>query len=236
MGEMVDGGGMADEARLILFDCDGTLMNSHHHIIRVMQLAFAEHDLPPPSAASASAVIGLSLLAAVRTLLAEEDAALGEQVTETYRRLYQSMPGNYGLYAGVRETLDTLLERGYWLGIVTGKAHAGLDRALAEFSLAHYFLVRRTADHCPSKPHPAMVNECMSEMGVSCAQTTVIGDTQLDMQMACASGATAMGVSFGVGKDGELREAGAAHVVDHFSELLAYFPHLQQKPLSPTIR
>jgi len=216
-----------DRARLILFDCDGTLMNSHHHIIRVMQLSFAKHDLPQPSAASVSQVIGLSLSSAVQQLLKGAKEELAAAVTETYRQLYRDLPGDYGLYAGVRETLDTLQERGYWLGLVTGKSHAGLQRVLVEFALESYFLVMRTADHCPSKPHPAMVYECMLEMGVEGAQTTVIGDAVLDMQMASASGVKGLGVSFGVADKTALHKAGAAHVVDHFSELLEHFPHLQ---------
>jgi len=225
-----------DRIRLILFDCDGTLMNSHHHIIRVMQLTFAEHDLPQPSVQSVSAVIGLSLSAAVQQLLPLEGSELTEAVTATYRRLYRDLPGDYSLYAGVCETLDILRERGYWLGIVTGKSHSGLKRVLADFSLEDYFPVLRTADHCPSKPHPAMVNECMEEMGVTGEQTSVIGDTALDMQMACASGARGLGVSFGVADSDSLLRAGAEHVVDSFSALLEYFPHLQQKPPSSTIR
>ena len=227
---------LMDRRKLILFDCDGTLMNSHHHIIRVMQLAFAEHALPQPSVTAVSAVVGLSLSTAVQQLLSGKEAELTAAVTETYRRLYRDLPGDYVLYAGVRETLDALKGRGYWLGVVTGKSHAGLQRVLAEFALAHYFLVMRTADHCPSKPHPAMVNECMREMGVGSAQTTVIGDTALDMQMACASGTKGLGVSFGVADHATLFEAGAAHVVDHFSELLEHFPHLQQQPPSLTMR
>ncbi len=218
---------LMDRRKLILFDCDGTLMNSHHHIIRVMQIAFAEHDLPQPSVPAVSEVVGLSLPAAVQQLLSGEEAELTATVTETYRRLYRDLPGDYALYAGVRETLDTLQGRGYWLGLVTGKSHAGLRRVLAEFALESYFLVLRTADHCPSKPHPAMVHECMREMGVGGAQTTVIGDAVLDMQMASASGATGLGVSFGVADKTSLRKAGATHVVDHFTELLEYFPHLQ---------
>ncbi len=226
----------ADRIQLILFDCDGTLMNSHHHIIRVMQQAFAEHDLPQPSATAVSLVIGLSLSAAVEQLLSGEEAELTAAVTETYRHLYRDLPGDYALYAGVHETLDALRERGYWLGIVTGKSHAGLERVLDEFSLTHYFLVLRTADHCPSKPHPAMVNECMHEMGVGCSQTMVIGDARLDMQMACASGVRALGVSFGVEDSVALRMAGAMHVVDRFPELLEHFPRLQSAAPLPTIR
>jgi phosphoglycolate phosphatase len=140
------------------------------------------------------------------------------------------------LFAGVRETLDILRERGYWMGVVTGKSFSGLERVLNDFSLAHYFLVMRTADHCPSKPHPAMVNECMAEMGVKSEQTTVVGDALLDIQMAQASGVQSLGVSFGVAEAEALRAAGAMGIVDAFDGLLEYFPPLQNEPPLPTIR
>lgn len=226
----------ADRPHLILFDCDGTLMNSHHHIIRVMQLAFAEHDLPQPTAAAVSKVVGLSLTTAVQRLLAGEEDELSAAVVGTYRQLYRDIPGDYTLYDGVHETLDSLKARGYWLGVVTGKSFAGLERVLDDFSLAHYFLVLRTADHCPSKPHPAMVVECMAEMGVEPVQTTVVGDALLDMQMAQACGVRALGVSFGVAASEDLRGAGAMSVVDAFDALLEHFPLLRNEPPLPTIR
>jgi len=222
--------------QLILFDCDGTLMNSHHHIIRVMQLAFAEQGLLQPSASAVSRVIGLSLPTAVKALLKGEEDRVTIDVTASYRRLYRDLPGDYALYAGVRETLDVLRERGYWMGVVTGKSLSGLEQVLNDFSLAHYFLVKRTADHCPSKPHPAMVNECMVEMGVEPEQTTVVGDALLDMQMAQASGVQALGVSFGVAEGEALRTAGAMGIVDTFDALLEYFPPLQNESALPTIR
>ncbi|PJC67808.1 MAG: hydrolase, partial [Zetaproteobacteria bacterium CG_4_8_14_3_um_filter_59_5] len=152
------------------------------------------------------------------------------------RDLYHSMPAGYDLFVGVRETLLELAERGYWLGIVTGKSHAGLQRVLQEFDLAKHFLVLRTSDHCASKPHPAMVLESMAEMGVAAAQTAVIGDALLDIQMARAAGVRSLGVSFGVAGSGPLLAAGAEAVIDDFSELLAYFPPLQTADALTTIR
>lgn len=218
---------MPDRSCLLLFDCDGTLMDSHHHIVHVMQLAFAEIGLSPPPHARLLEVIGMSLPAAARYLLVDHDAALDAPLADAYRRLYRDLPGDYDLYPGVEGTLQALRDRGYWLGVVTGKSHAGLMRTLDRFDLAHHFMVLRTADHCPSKPHPAMVNECMAEMGVGGAQTVVIGDSTLDMQMACASGALPVGVCFGVSDEAMLRQAGARHVLRHFPDLLAHFPPLQ---------
>jgi phosphoglycolate phosphatase len=104
---------------------------------------------------------------------------------------------------------------------------AGLLRVLEAFDLRDYFYVLRTADCCNSKPHPAMVLECMAEMGVDASQTCVVGDALLDIQMAQSAGVAALGVSFGVSGSDELEHAGAIAVVNDFSGLLAYFPPLQ---------
>jgi len=230
------GEGAIMQARLILFDCDGTLMNSHHHIIAVMQASFAECGFAVPTRETVLPVIGLSLGLAVQRLLPDEEPDVAARITERYRELYHTMPADYCLFESVRETLEALLQRGYWLGVVTGKSHAGLQQVLDEFELHRYFLVTRTADQCPSKPHPAMVMECMAEMGVGAGQTCVIGDALLDIQMARAGGVRALGVSFGVADSESLLETGAAHVVDRFSDLLAHFPHLQAGQSSSTIR
>jgi len=228
------------EPQLILFDCDGTLMDSHHHIIAVMQRAFTEHGLREPSAAAIAPVVGLSLAKAVQQLLAGKSMGassdLCDEIAQTYRHLYRTLPAQYGLFDGVIETLTTLRNRGYWLGVVTGKSQAGLLHVLDKFDLATHFLVLRTADQCPSKPHPAMVEECMAEMGVAAAQTSVVGDALLDMQMAQACGVRALGVSFGVTDSTSLRAAGAKAVLDDFVDLLEHFPHLQSGQPSSTIR
>ena len=225
-----------NEPRLMLFDCDGTLMDSHHHIIVVMQQAFSDNALPEPSASDVCPVIGLSLALAVQHLLPDSDEQVQAAVEQRYRDLYQSLPAAYDLFAGVRETLVELRHRGYWLGVVTGKSHAGLQRVLKKFDLAHHFLVLRTPDHCASKPHPAMVLECMAEMGVEAAQTAVVGDALLDIQMARAAGVRSFGVSFGVAGGGALLAAGAEAVIDDFAELLAHFPPLQSGQPLATIR
>jgi len=224
------------EPRLILFDCDGTLMDSHHHIILVMQQAFTDNGLPRPTAEDVCPVIGLSLTLAVQQLLADSDEQVQVAVEQSYRDLYRSLPASYDLFAGVRETLVELSRRGYWLGVVTGKSHAGLSRVFEEFKLAEHFLVLRTPDHCASKPHPAMVLECMAEMGVRAHQTTVIGDALLDIRMAQASGVKSLGVSFGVAGADALLAAGAEAVIDEFGELLAHFPPLQSGQPLTTIR
>lgn len=234
--EMMQSSAQAEKPRLILFDCDGTLMDSHHHIILVMQQAFTDCGLPRPSAGDVSPVIGMSLSLAVQQLLAGMEESVQVAVEQRYRDLYHSMPAVYDLFDGVRETLSELERRGYWLGLVTGKSHTGLQHVLQEFDLARHFLVLRTADHCPSKPHPGMVLECMAEMGVRAEHTVVIGDALLDIRMAAACGVRALGVSFGVAGAEPLLAAGAEAIIDDFRDILAYFPPLQTADALTTIR
>jgi len=223
------------DSRLILFDCDGTLVNSHRHITVVMQQAFADCGLPVPDDAEITGVIGLSLDTAMVQLLPDTGIAKRQKIANTYRELYRNTPGEHGLHASVRSTLIMLQKRGYCMGIVTGKSMPGLRRVLDEFDLSRFFMVWRTADQCPSKPHPGMVNECMAEMGVEHAQTTVVGDACVDMQMATACGVRAIGVSFGAGSHDALMSAGAEDVVDRFDELMVRFPPLRQPVTSSTI-
>jgi len=210
---------------LILFDCDGTLMNSHLSIVQAMQKAFSRYGLPEPSSQAVFDVIGLSLVKAVDQLAATTE--LSEKIILAYREYYRAAEDEPELYPGVHDTLQALRQRGYWLGVVTGKSMTGLLRVLDAFDLQDYFYVLRTADCCNSKPHPAMVLECMAEMGVEATQTFVVGDALFDIQMANAAGVRSLGVSFGVSGSDELDHAGAGVVVDDFSDLLAYFPPLQ---------
>jgi len=193
-----------------------------------MQQAFSLAGLQPPSERQVSAIIGMSLHSAVLALL-NGRAEMLEQVIDGYRDSYRDSESQVSLFPHVSETLGALRERGYWLGVVTGKSHPGLLRVLDTFELAGHFLVLRTADCTHSKPHPAMVLECMSEMGVESDQAVVVGDALFDVQMANAANVRSIGVSFGVAAGSELMAAGAQAVVDNFAELLEYFPPLHSQ-------
>ncbi|MDT8376465.1 MAG: HAD-IA family hydrolase [Mariprofundaceae bacterium] len=212
------------EPHLILFDCDGTLTDSHAAIVKAMQQAFVATGLPAPGDGAVDGVIGLSLKAAVEAL--SSDLSCNERIVEAYRQYYSAAEASLSLYPGVTETLDELQRRGYWMGIVTGKSKPGLIRVLKQFDLAGYFLVLRTADCCLSKPHPAMALECMDELGVLPERTTLVGDAIFDMQMAASANLRAVGVSFGVEPAEILYAQGAVDVVDDFPALLAHFPPL----------
>lgn len=216
--------------QLILFDCDGTLVDSQQQIITAMQTAFADHGLAAPEVEAVRAVIGLSLGLAVDRLAPGLDEGLREAVLAGYRTAYVASESSLALFSGVREGLEALHEKGYWLGVVTGKSRRGLLRVLDAFDMHALFQVWRTADCCPSKPHPAMVLECMGEMGVDADATQVIGDACFDMEMARAAGVRALGVSFGVEPASRLIQAGAARVFHRFDEIAPSFPSLSHTP------
>lgn len=195
-----------------------------------MQRTFKDYGLPAPSVSDVRAVIGLSLKEAVGRLLPDAGSSQQGRVIAGYRYRYGTATDASRLYTGVRETLKKLRSNGYWLGIVTGKSHSGLMRTLEKHDLTKVFHVWRTADVCPSKPHPAMVLECMHEMGVVAGQTSVVGDSCFDIEMAVACGVQALGVSFGAGTSESLQQAGASNVIHSFDDLLAYFPPGQAEP------
>lgn len=209
---------------LILFDCDGTLTDSHGAIVSAMQQAFISCGLIAPEDKAVQSVIGLSLQAAIAMLSA--DHSHHDAIAEAYRQHYLAAEGELTLYPGVVETLDTLKQRGYWMAIVTGKSKRGLLRVLEQFGLQDYFYALRTADCCLSKPHPAMALECMEELGADAAHTTLVGDALFDMQLAAAAQVRSLGVSFGVESAEALYAEGAYDVVDDFPALLEHFPPL----------
>jgi len=214
------------------------MTDSHGIIVLAMQQAFLDVGLKKPDHQAVCDIIGLSLSQAIHTLTPpaqQHHEGLQLRIEQAYRQHYLRAEHQVCLFPHVRETLQQLCARGYWLGVVTGKSKPGLIRVLQRFDLEELFYVLRTADCTHSKPHPAMVIECMQEMGVTAEQTSMVGDALFDIQMTKAAGAQAFGVSFGVASSAELVQAGASHVVTDFAELLNYFPRLQDTPLSPTM-
>ncbi|MBF0281996.1 MAG: HAD-IIIA family hydrolase [Zetaproteobacteria bacterium] len=204
----------------LLFDCDGTLTDSLSTIVRAMQYAFTAASLPVPKDAEVASIIGLSLDDAVHRLQAPD--GLNDAIANHYKKIYKELEQEVQLFDGVIETLECLNASGYHMGVVTGKSKAGMFRVMDRFALWRYFSVVRSADCCPSKPHPAMVLEAMAACNVTAQETLVVGDSIFDVTMARAAGAEALGVSFGVASADELYQAGARHVIDHFTSVLQY--------------
>jgi len=213
---------------LILFDCDGTLTDSNGVIVRAIQWAFRQHDLAAPSEQAVLAVLGMDLNGVVLTLLQEQGADVRkvEVLAAAYRQHYVAIEDEISLYPKVMEVLQTLKERGYWMAVVTGKSKSGLMRVLQRFELHDYFYAWRTPDCTHSKPHPAMALECMYELGSLPEQTTLLGDSHFDIQMAKAAGVRALGACFSGENSQRLYDEGAEDVLTRFEDLLAYFPPL----------
>jgi len=213
--------------QLILFDCDGTLTDSNMVIVRAVQQAFKDSVLLAPSTIDILAALGMSLDSVVEGLLQKQgndSKALVSVIAEAYRQHYRFFEKDITLYPGVLDVLETLKQRGYWMAIVTGKSKDGLERVLSRFDLKKYFYTWRTADCCHSKPHPAMALECMSELGIEAKNTTLVGDSHFDIQMAKAAGVGALGAAFGSENMQHLYDEGADKVLFSFEELLDCFP------------
>ena len=211
--------------RLAVFDCDGTLVDSQVNIIRAMRESFDRVGVAAPDDHAIRHVVGLSLFETMATLLPDGDAALHAALADEYRGAYHRLRAAgtlvaEPLYPGVAEALATLADRGWALGVATGKSDRGLALILAHHDLAHHFVTLQTADRHPSKPHPAMLELAMAQAGASPAQTVMIGDTAFDMAMGVAAGARAIGVDWGYHAPAALLAAGAETVVGTTADLL----------------
>ena len=209
--------------RLIVFDCDGTLVDSQHNIVSAMRRAFSMNDLPAPAAHAIRRTVGLSLENAMANLHPSAGFSLRTSLVEDYKRASQEMriegAPESPLYDGAVEAIVGLHGAGYLLGIATGKSYRGLEHMLAEFDLGRYFVTLQTSDKAPSKPHPGMVEQAVAEAGVTAQETVVVGDTSFDMEMAVNAGARAIGVGWGYHEADELHLAGALTVIDSFAGL-----------------
>ena len=209
---------------LIMFDMDGTLIDTQALISEHMATTFEGAGLVPPTPAQSRRVIGLSLPIALGRLAQSDDAELIERLAESYRTHYRASllvdDAREGLFPGARAALDRLrVQPDLQLGIATGKGLNGVHRLLALHGIADYFVTLQTPDHNPSKPHPAMLHRAMSETGVAATDTVMIGDTTFDIEMGKAAGAMAIAVSWGYHEPDELIGAGADIVIDRYDEL-----------------
>lgn len=223
--------------RLIVFDCDGTLVDSQATIVACMQAGFIAEGMMPPPADAVRRIVGLSLVEAVLVLLPEPDPVLAARLAETYKAAFldhRRRPDFHEpLFPGTRELLDTLLSREVLMGVATGKAMRGLRAVLDQHGLERYFVTLQTADRHPSKPHPAMVLVAMEETGAAPEETMLVGDTSFDMAMARAAGVMPVGVSWGNHPAEELQAAGAVQVLDRFEELLPLLGGSQGRTIVP---
>ena len=211
--------------RLIIFDVDGTLIDSQDFILGAMGRAFANAGLPAPAREATLGIVGLSLPEAMEALIPGMGAPDRDRLVQHYKDSFRALREESGgearapFYPGARDALDRLDRAGYLLSIATGKARRGLNHMLDSHGLRRLFTGTQTADDAPSKPHPGMVLNCLAATGVEARHAVVVGDTEFDMAMARSAGARAVGVSWGYHPADRLRRGGAELLVDNFAAL-----------------
>jgi phosphoglycolate phosphatase len=217
--------------RLAVFDCDGTLVDSHAGIIRIMGAAFTAEGHPTPTDLAVRRTIGLPLAEAIALLAPGADSARVRRLTEGYRDIARTVQqqADYPdpLFEGARETLDRLARSGWMLAVATGKGRRGLLATLSRHDMLEHFLSLHTADDGPGKPDPTMLRNAMAFAGAAPADTVMIGDTSFDMRMAANAGVRGLGVAWGYHPREELLASGAHAIADtyaHLAELLLVEP------------
>ncbi len=223
---------MTSRWELVVFDWDGTLMDSTAAITRAIQAACREVGVVEPAAAKASHVIGLGLVDALRHVAPDVPPEDYPRIAQAYRRHYFSQAEQLVLFDGVAPLLRELRERGMRLAVATGKSRTGLELALEQSGLRGLFDATRTADETASKPHPQMLLEIIDELVADGRTTLMIGDTTHDLQMARNAGTAAVGVSYGAHGRQELLRLEPLHVADSVAELRALL--LAEHPAAPS--
>lgn len=214
---------MTARLRLILFDVDGTLVDSQGSIVSAMGAAFGAAGLPVPERARVLSIVGLSLDDAMLRLAPAQPQPVRARLVDAYKQAYHAQRLSDGaahspLYPGAAEMLARLrAEPETLLGVATGKSKRGLDALLEAHGLERVFVTRQVADHHPSKPHPSMIDAARAETGVAATDTVMVGDTTYDMDMARAAGVAGIGVGWGYHPTEALKAART--VIHRFDDL-----------------
>jgi phosphoglycolate phosphatase len=217
--------------KLVIFDCDGTLVDSQHVIVAAMDQAFTSNGLTPLPRAKTLSIVGLSLPYAIEMLLPGQDRKLVLAVNNAFKGAFGTLrhdPAHQEPpYPGCLECLRTLSARDdVVLGLATGKSRRGVDALFERLGLSPHFVTIQTADDHPSKPHPSMIRTAMHEAGVGAADTLMIGDTTYDIEMAGNAEVGAIGVSWGYHAVTELKSAGAHAIVTDYATLIPVIDRL----------
>jgi phosphoglycolate phosphatase len=213
---------MGKRFELIVFDWDGTLMDSAGAIVACIQAAAIDMGFPPPADERARHVIGLGLHEALRYALPDLEEGRHVELADRYRHHYLSQDNELTLFDGADALVRGLAVAGFTLAVATGKSRKGLDRAMAVSGLGDCFHASRCADECHSKPHPQMLEELMAEFGVPPSLTLMIGDTTHDLEMARNAGVASLAVSYGAHDRDALAALVPLHCVESVAELTAW--------------
>lgn len=203
---------------LLVFDWDGTLMDSEAHIVTSMQRAMSDAQLPEMAREKIRDIIGLGLREAIERLLPGLSEQLHVTLVDRYRyHFFADDPCEP--FEGAEQVLQRLNKQGYLLAVATGKSRRGLDRVLQSTGFGEYFIETRCADETCSKPDPQMLNEIMSVTGMEPVQTLMIGDTEYDLEMANAARTASLGVDYGVHSRDRLLLCGPLGCLSSIAEL-----------------
>lgn len=213
---------MPKQFDLLIFDWDGTLMDSAGYIVNALQRASEDLGLPVPTDRESRQIIGLGLTQALETLHPDLDAARYPELVEAYRRHYLGNDHLIPLFDGVVEGIADLAARGFTLAVATGKSSVGLSRALEVSGLGPHFAATRCADQTHSKPHPAMVLELLDQLMFEPERALVIGDTSHDLLMASNADVARLAVSYGAHERADLEPHAPLAVLDSFAEVHAW--------------
>ena len=218
--------------KLLVFDWDGTLMDSEARIVACMQAAATDMAIDVPDRESVRNIIGLGLSEAITALFPEQEKAFIGQMVERYRyHFLEKSETKSELFPGAGEVVRQLSDQGYLLAVATGKGRRGLDKVLNETGLGDYFLATRCADETFSKPHPEMLHQVMDELGAMPEETLMIGDTEYDLQMARNAKTHSLAVSYGVHSVERLMQHGPLGCVDRITDLISWLDDESQNAL-----
>ena len=207
---------------LLIFDWDGTLIDSTAKIVRCMQQAAEQVGVEVLDSPAICQIIGLGLPEAIAALYPDSNAQQREKVREQYVHFFISVDQTPSpFFPGVEETLALLRGDGYALAVATGKSRRGLDRVLEQHNMQDFFHATRCADETRSKPHPQMLHELLTHFRCDPVDALMVGDTHFDMAMAQQAGMASIAVSYGAHRVDQLLPYGPVACLDHFGELPA---------------
>jgi phosphoglycolate phosphatase len=213
---------MPKQFDLLVFDWDGTMMDSAAAIASSLRLACADMELPVPSEERARFVIGLGLHDALKYVLPDLPPAAYPALLERYRYHFLRRDRDTTLFDGTAQALHALRETGFLLAVATGKSRRGLERALESTGLQSVFHATRCADESFSKPHPGMLLWLLDELSVTRGRALMIGDTSHDMEMALAAEVPRLGVAYGAHPRENLLKHDPLACLNTFPELVQW--------------
>jgi phosphoglycolate phosphatase len=206
---------------LVIFDWDGTLIDSGESIVWCLNQAAKKYGLPDRTYNQVAAVVGLDLWQATQKAFLDQDPKMIDDLVVEYRNAFFAMKHDRSmLFEGVMQGLKALQQKGHVITIATGKSRKGLDAVLAELEMADLFVVTKTADETQSKPDPQMLHEILAETGFSANQAIMVGDATFDLDMANAANIDTVAVTYGIQPIEVLRACKPTYEIDSFEQLL----------------